>query len=74
VCTGYHTVYYNRVDPAVATCPTGKVALFGWTADGAVGSPKMSGGLLVGWQAGTTTFTGGGGGFTAYAVCANQAS
>jgi hypothetical protein len=36
--------------------------------------PKMSGGLLVGWQAGTTIFTGGGGGFTAYAVCANQAS
>jgi hypothetical protein len=40
LCTGYHTVYYNRVDPAVATCPAGKVALFGWTADGAVGSRR----------------------------------
>jgi hypothetical protein len=51
VCTGYHTVYYNRVDPAVAKCPTGKVALFGWTADGAHRVCRMrEPGKLTAWS------------------------
>jgi hypothetical protein len=71
--TGIRSIY--RQDPAVAECPAGKVALFGWASDGATGSPRMSSGLLVGWQAGTTTYSQGATGtLTAYAVCANQAS
>ena len=58
-----------------AKCPDGKVALFGWTADGAPGAPKLSGGLLVGWQAGTANGNASeNAGYTAYAVCADRAS
>jgi hypothetical protein len=56
-CNSWTIVPLYRLYPAVAQCPAGKVALFGWTDDGAVGASKMSNDLLVGWQAGTMTET-----------------
>ena len=74
-CDDYATEPQFRLDAAVAQCPDGKVALFGWTADGAAGAPKLSNGLLVGWQAGTANGNASeNAGFTAYAVCADRAS
>lgn len=73
-CDDWQTWSVYRLEPATAGCPSGKVAVFGWADGGATGSPKMSDGLLVGWKAGSTTYSASPGTFTAYAVCVNLAS
>jgi hypothetical protein len=70
-CDGWAYTPVYRTDPAVAECPAGKVALFGWGTSGS-GSGKMSGGLLIGWQDGTATYGSSPRPSTANVVCATR--
>lgn len=75
-CTGYTTYSWYVVPTAHAACPSGKVALYGWSSGHAPTSgPVVANGQVTGWSAANQAYTSAPNATTSVtAVCVSLAS